>query len=156
MATSTIPDFIDALITRLRADSGLTGVLVEESLPDSLRREMFLVWGTRDDSPDGSSFPGGQSSAAIGQRSREERYVVECEAIVIRPRREGQSGVRNRAFEIAAVVEASLRSWGETPPRFGGIVRTALISSVRYDPTLPKSDERGASVWVDIACAQRI
>jgi hypothetical protein len=156
MATSTIPAFIDALLARLGADSSLAGVLVCDSVPDAATREMLIVWGTRDDSPDQGSFPGGQSSAAIGQRSREERYVVELLVTVVRPRREGQTGTRARAFELAAVVENSLRSWGEVSPRFAGIVRFAGITSVHYDPTLPNSDTRGANVWVEIACQQRI
>jgi hypothetical protein len=156
MATSTIPAFIDALLARLGADSSLAGVLVCDSVPDAATREMLIVWGTRDDSPDQGSFPGGQSSAAIGQRSREERYVVELLVTVVRPRRESQTGIRNRGFEIAAAIESSLRSWGEVVPRFGGIVRFAGVTSVHYDPTLPGDNSRGANVWVEIACQQRI
>ena len=63
MATSTIPTFKAALVARLQADAGLTGVQVSYGLPypSAIEREAVLVLGTRADDPTGGS--GGQRAA---------------------------------------------------------------------------------------------
>jgi hypothetical protein len=158
MATSTIPTFKAALLSRLQADAGMTGVTVTYGVPVGLTnvREWVMLGNTRPDDPTQGTFPGGQSTAAIGQKRREERYVLEVLVSVLRPVRESQQDVTERAFVIAGVIETSLRSWSTASPAFSGAgVRWALVTSVSHDENVGKQ-EREAAVRLDIACAERI
>lgn len=151
---TTIPAFKAGLLARLQADAGLAGVQVAWGLPfGSLARELVVLGHVRAEDPTGGV--GGQSTASLGQRRREERYVLELVVRVVR--HATQQEVTERAFAIAAEIEQSVRAWGEEQPQFGGLVRWALVSSVELQefPT-EGNQERLALVTVDLACAQRI
>lgn len=151
MASSTIPAFKAALVARLEADAGLAGVQVCYGPPGqrALEREAVLVLGTRPDDPTGGG--GGQRTAAMGQHRREERYVVEVVVSVLRKARDDQQGTTERAFELAAAVEDSIRAWedGSKP------VRWALVTGVSLREHA-NQDEREAEVSIDVACSARI
>jgi hypothetical protein len=71
----------------------------------------------------------GQTSAAIGRNTREERYVVDVIARCLRHRQSSAADAEDAAYALIAAVETSLRAWiTETPP-FGGVVRWGLAES---------------------------
>jgi curli biogenesis system outer membrane secretion channel CsgG len=153
MATSTIPALKAALVARLQADGGLTGVQVSYGLPaaEEPAREAVVVGNTRPDDPAGGR--GGQTSAAMGLQRREERYVLQVDVRVVRP--ETQQTVTARAFAIAAEVEDSVRTWGAASPAFGGAVRWALVTALWHEEAAGAS-ARETVVHIDVACSERI
>lgn len=154
MPTSTIPAFKTALITRLAARAGLTGVQITYGFPVRPEREWICVWGTRAADPTGGTA-GGQRSAPMGQQRREERYVLEIIVSVTLPLHESQQTVTERAFTLAAEIETSLREWATATPRFGGIVRWAQVTDMAHSEPADAQD-REARVSIDVACAERI
>lgn len=150
------PTFKAALLSRLQADAGLNGVQVTYGLPfpKALEREAIIVWGTRPEDPTGGRS-GGQSSAALGAQKREERWVQEIVVTVVKPSRESQQTVTERAFAVAAEIEDSIRSWGSESPAFGGNVRWALVTDMRLEEPA-NQEEREGRVTIDVACAERI
>lgn len=153
MATSTIPAFIDALYARFQADVTINTAQVCDGLPwpKQLEPEAVLIMAARPGDPTGFGA-GGQRAAALGAQHREERYVVDVVVSVLKPSRETQQSARARAFQLAAAIETSIKSWG---PAFGGIVRVAQITGITLDQPA-NQDAREARVVVEIACQQRI
>lgn len=158
--TSTIPTFKAALLARLAADAALTASQVQVSrvdpFPNEAAPEMVVVSRAMPtDALRDSSFGGGQSSAAIGRRSREERYVVEVLCRVLRSIQVSAPEVEDRAYALCAVVEQSVMAWaGESPP-FGGLVRLAVV--VRTEDWHGNDDQRReARVTVGIGVSVRI
>lgn len=154
MATSTIPAFKSALVARLQADTDLAGVQVTYGLPAPKGPDREWVWV--------GNAQATQETAAMGQRRREEEWTQEVVVSCLTPVRESQETLTERAFEIAGVVEDSLRAWlapSEGP--FGGVVRHALVVGmdlvevVSTDPQGVAKD-REARVTVRISCANRI
>lgn len=148
MSTSTIPAFKAALLARLQADSGLADVDVTYGLPFPRKPEGEWVWlgGVPDSS---------QETAAMGQRRREETWVQEVVVSCVRPVRESQQELTERAFVIAGVVETSLRTWSASPPYFGGVVREALVIGTSLEE-FADAEEREARITVRIYCTNRI
>jgi hypothetical protein len=156
--TSTIPAFKAALTARLAADPALAAVQVSEvdPFPDRAAEEMVVVSrALPNDALRDSTFGGGQTSAAMGRRGREERYVVEVLCRVLRSIQVPAPETENRAYALCAVVESSVMAWaGEVPP-FGGLVRVAVV--VRTDDWHGNDDQRReARVTVGIGCSVRI
>lgn len=148
MATSTIPAFKAALLTRLQADAGLTGVDLSYGVPFPRTPDREWVWL--------GNAEGEQETAAMGQRRREETWVQEIVVSCIKPARESQQTLTERAFAITAVIEDSLRTWSALPgPVFGGVVRQALVIGTQLEELADES-EREARVTIRVACANRI
>jgi hypothetical protein len=155
MATSTIPAFLNGLYDRLTADSVVGLVQVCDGLPwpKALEREAVLIVAARPGDPTGGA--GGQHAAAIGRQSREERYVVDVVVTVLKPVRETQKVARDRAFELVAAIENSIRTWGAEATPFGGLVRVAQVTGTTLEQPAG-NDDREALVSIQIACQQRI
>jgi hypothetical protein len=156
MATSTIPAFLNGLYDRLSADATVGAVQVCDGLPwpKALEREAVLIVAARPGDPTGGGS-GGQRSAAIGRLSREERYIVDVVVTVLKPIRETQKATRDRAFELAAAIENSIRTWATEATPFGGLVRLAQVTGTTLEQPAGK-DDREALVSIQIACQQRI
>lgn len=165
MAVSTIPAAKAALVARLLADVnlGVAGVAVTYGLPAAparqISREWVFVGNSKPDDPTrgGSGYGGGQTSAMIGTRSREERYVLELIISVLQGQLETQQACTSRAFQIAGYIEASVRTWAATVPNaFDGVVRWAVVTAMHHSEGIVKSGDRVTDVFIDIAFAARI
>lgn len=161
---SSIPTVKAAIITHLQAESGLAGLLVSYGLPwpTPPAKEGVYFGGTQDGDPtksSGSLGGGGQQSASLGRRAREERYLLDSVVVVTQDARAAQQVVTERAFEIAAVIETSLRVWDPSdsswpvPP--GGSVHWMLITSVEHAEGKDNQNTQ-AAVHIQIAVAARI
>jgi hypothetical protein len=107
MATSTIPAFKAALFARLVADATVVadGIAVSYGLPypSPPSPETIYLGGTRST---------GESPGALGVFRRDERYNVMLMCWKRADQRTPQQTITERAFAIAAIVEASIRTWG--------------------------------------------
>jgi hypothetical protein len=156
MATSTIPAFMDALYTRFAADATLSQAQVCDGLPwpQGLEREAVIIMSARPGDPTGEEA-GGQRAAALGRQRREERYIVQVFVSVLKPARETQRATRDRAFELVAAIENSIKAWGGENPAYAGTVRIAQVTATTLEQPAAK-DDREALITVDIACQQRL
>ncbi|MBA3844256.1 MAG: hypothetical protein H0X39_16845 [Actinobacteria bacterium] len=165
MTGSSIPKLKAALTARLRADPLIGGSGVQvwygDEYPTPVDAENITLGGTKDADPfrGDSTFGAGQSAAAIGKRSREERYALD---VIVRVRAHGrtpQQGVTERAFTLEALVESSIQTWSSTTPSaFGGVVDGAFITSVTHIEGLvaDKADQRGCDITLTVACRKRL
>jgi hypothetical protein len=166
MATSTIPAFKAALFARLQADTGLGAasppVLVTYGLPKQgqrdLPREWVFVGNTRSEDPTNGESPyrGGQSTGAMGQLRREERYVLEVIVSVTGPGVDGQQPCTERAFVIAGLVETSLRTWQAQANAIDLVVRWALVTGLEHKEGVTENGDHSCTATIDVACAARI
>lgn len=165
MSVSTIPAFRAALLARLEADVLLAGVqvVIGHPFPAAPAAELVIIG----DSSSGATnlagmFGGGQSSAAIGQRSREERYITALVCSVITRNLNDQQVIEERAMAIAGVIEASVRGWagGATPwagitlplgARFGWVLVNAVQLSQHFGDV-----QREARATIELAVSARI
>jgi hypothetical protein len=148
MATSTIPTFKSALVARLQADTDLTGVAVTYGPPqpgEFAEKEFVWVGAAR----------GEQTTAAMGQKRREEVWIQDVVVSCVTALRNDQETLTERAFTIAGQVEDSLRTWSTTQPYFGGYVRHALVVGMDLDEFV-STEEREARIVMRVACAERI
>lgn len=148
MATSTMPAFKAALVTRLQADSDLSGVNVTYGPPtpgEWAEREFIWIGAAR----------GEQTTAAMGQKRREEVWIQDVVVSCVSAMRNPQDDLTERAFVLAGQVEDSLRTWSTTQPFFGGVVRQALVVGMDLDEFV-NDQEREARVTMRVACAERI
>lgn len=164
---STIPAFKAAFVARLKADSAIGAaappVLVTYGLPGvadgrTLPREWVFVGDTEPTDPTHGDSPygGGQSTGAMGQLRREERYVLEVVVSVVGSGVDGQRPCTERAFAIAGAIETSLRTWQAQPNAIDLVVRWALVTSLFHSEGVTENGDHAASVTIDIACAARI
>lgn len=163
---STIPAFKAALVTRLQADSSIgaaaTPVLVTYGYPAigsrTLPREWVYVGDTEPDDPTNGDSPyrGGQSTGAMGQLRREERYVLDIVVSVVGAGMDGQQPVTERAFAIGAAIETSLRTWQAQANAIDSIVRWALVTSVTHKEGVTENGDNSCSVTILVACAARL
>lgn len=104
---STIPTFKAALATHLAAESGLSGVQMTYGLPFGIARpEREWIW-----LHDVSNWT--QAAAAIGRQRREETYTMRVIVSVMYEKTTTQQTTTERAFTLAAVIENSMRLWGQ-------------------------------------------
>lgn len=163
MAKSSIPVVKAAIITRLQADAGLAGVQVVygHPYPKMPAREVLFLGDALDGDPTNGQTPyaGGQRSASLGQQRREERYVLQGYVIVAVHARESQQTVTERAFAIAAIVEASMRVWNpqssDWPALSSGFVHWVQIASTEHAEG-KNPQETMAAVHIQFAVAARI
>lgn len=111
MATSRVPDVLDALVSLFAAAPALAGVKVLDgpvvtSAP--LKDAVFVGYDGDPDDDGGLAVEFSQEWASIGQRARDEKFTVTCAVLswrgstTVRP-------VRERAFALLAAVEDALR-----------------------------------------------
>lgn len=119
MATSRVPDAIDALVALFGAAPALDGVKVVDGplvTGDPLREAICVAYDGAEGG--GEAVDIQQEWASIGQKARNETFTITCAVVVwggatkVRPARE-------RAFALLAAVEDALRadpSLGLPPP----------------------------------------
>lgn len=146
MASSTVVDFKDALITRLQARPGLADATVSWHVPvEKPRRDWILV--------DNVESPADQEAAALGRQRREEHYVLHILVMVRRPFRVQPKAVAQRGAALVAEIEDELRD----DCSVGGVVRVAQVVGVGLEEWAgADGDERGADMPVRIDVRQRI
>ncbi len=148
MSTSRVPALKSALVARLQADSDLSGIAVTYGPPtpgEWAEREFIWVGAAR----------AAQETAALGQKRREETWIQDVVVSCVATMRNDQETLTDRAYELAGVVEDSLRAWSTTQPFFGGVVRWALVVGMDLDEYV-NDQEREARVTMRVACAERI
>ena len=167
MSVSTIPALRTALLARLAAETWPTAtpqILRSHPYPVLAENEMIYLAGTQNSDPIGSLFGGGQRPAAIGQRKQEERYVQTVIVSVIGNAMADVAVQEARAFQLAGVIETSVRNWATTSPSaYDGVVRWCFVSGLRLDSAHLVAAEGGQSpssreilITIDLACTARI
>lgn len=111
MATSRVPDLIDALVAALDASADLSTVKVVDGplVTDSAAQEWVFVGYDGDDQGDFTTATTQQAWAGIGAKKKNEDITLTCAVLVQR----GSTDVRScrvRTFEIFAAVEDVLRA----------------------------------------------
>lgn len=111
MATSRVPDLIDALVKALQASPALSTVKVVDGplVTDSAAQEWVFVGYDGDDQGDFTTASTRQDWAGIGAKKKNEDITLTCAILVQR----GSTDVRAcrvRTFGILAAVEDVLRA----------------------------------------------
>lgn len=127
--SSRVPEVLDALVSRATAPGVLDGVQVTDGpeVTDSQAQDWLLVGfdGAPDGGYEAAQTVGGWSDLATG---REEQFTVTVAVLVLRAANQIKDA-RQRAYEIAAVVE----QWLRADPSLGlaslemAIEQTALV-----------------------------
>jgi hypothetical protein len=155
MATSAVPDAIDALVEILGGAPGMTGVLIVDGPPavNFSDRERIYVGHDREGE---SAADISQSFAGAGARTRDEEFSIACYAEV----RYGDKNMarrRSRVFDLLAAVENALRATDANPdaPTLNGTVQWAHLTA----GTLVQSqtgDGAVAGLSFTVTCRARI
>lgn len=154
MATSTVPALKAALLDRLQARPGLASVQISWGRPHGkLAPEWIMLGSTRAADPTGEER-GGQSTAVIGRRSREERYVLDVWVSCLSAGLSDQQALTERAYELVGEIEDELR----VDPTVNATVRTAQVAdaSELTESVSENAQHRESLVRVQVACAERI
>lgn len=142
MATSTIPAVKGALLE-----------LITAAVPD-----VQVSWSTPPDGPGPEwvrigDVTGDQRAAAVGRQRRAETYRVQILVSIVRPELEDPQVLADRAFEITAEVEETIRadeSLGGVPGLiWARVEKTDLREGLA-------GGERWAEVTVHVGCESRI
>lgn len=166
MSVSTIPALRTAILARLAAETWPTATpQLARSHPYPARTEGELVFlaGTQDADPVGSQFPGGQTPSTFGMARHEERYVQTLMVSVVGNAMADVAAQEARAFEIAGVIETSIRNWRSNATPYDGVVIWCIVSGLRLDSVHLVAAESGQSpssrevvITIDLACAAGI
>jgi hypothetical protein len=155
MATSAVPNAVDALVDILTLAAASEAIRVSDGPPTvdvSLGDLLFVGW-----SPDSDIVVEQQQDFAnAGARRRDETFTVTCYA-------ESRSGSldmrarRRRVYDIAALIETALRATDAAPlaPTLNGTVLWAQLTtgSLRQIQT---PDACTAGLTITIACHARL
>lgn len=142
MATSTVPAFKAALLTRLQARTGLAGVQVTYGWPSGqVKRESIMLGGVT----------GSQEFRTVGATQRMEDYSLTAYVTVIKEGGAQQQSADERALALMAEVEADLRS----DPTVNNTVLTAQLSRFDLEP-MASSETREARLTLTIDVMARI
>lgn len=111
MASSRVPDLIDALVAALQASADLPGVNVVDGplVSNSAASEWVFVGYDGDPGGESQATSTLQEWAGIGAKAKSEEIALTCSVLV----RSGSTDVkplRDRAFQIFAAVEAVVRA----------------------------------------------
>jgi hypothetical protein len=165
MSVSTIPALRTALLVRLAAETWPTAtpqITRSHPYPAPAEAEMVYLAGTQNDDPIGSQFGGGQTPSAFGMERHEERYVQTLMVSIVKNAREDVAVMEARAFEIAGVIETSIRNWRSTATPYDGVVIWCIVSGVRLDSAHLVAAEAGSPpsrevlITIELACAAGI
>ncbi len=158
---STAPAVKAAVAARLTADAliGGAGVQVTHGHPHPVvpASELVHVGKTRSVSRVGDRYQGGQTPRQLGRDGREERYTITLTVSVVGNETDAYAVLEARAYAIADLVDASLRSWrSTTPSAFGGVCRWAIVTGVEDDEALDLGRGREARVEIELSVAAAI
>lgn len=142
MATSTVPAFKAALLTRLAARTGLSGVQVSYGWPSGqVKRESMMLGGVS----------GRQEFRTVGATQKMEEYTLTIYVNVIREGGALQQTADERALALMAEVEAELRS----DLTVNNTVLTAQLAGFDLEP-MASAESRQASLTLSIDVIARI
>lgn len=142
MATSTVPAFKAALLTRLQARTGLNGVQITYGWPSgAVKRESIMLGGVS----------GTQVFRTIGATQKLEEYSMTVYITVIREGAGRQQGCDERALALMAEIETELRN-GIT---VNNTVLTAELGEFDLQP-MANAETREARLTVTINVIARI
>ncbi len=142
MATSTVPAFKAALLTRLQARTGLSGVQITYGWPNgAVKRESIMLGGVN----------GTQTFRTIGATQKMEEYQLTVYITVIREGSGRQQNCDERALALMAELENELRP-GIT---VNDTVLTAELASFDLQP-MASAETREARLTVTIDVMARI
>lgn len=119
MATSRAPAIIDALVALCEAAPGLTEVTIHDGpqpTSDPLKAVVTIGWDGDEDND--QAVDASQEWAGLGAKAKDESLLVTCAALAWHGETTTKP-VRDRAYELVAVVEDALRadpSLGFPPP----------------------------------------
>lgn len=122
---------------------------------------MVYLAGTQNADPIGSQFGGGQIPIAMGMAQQEEHYVQTLMVSVVRNARDDVAVMEARAFELAGVIETSIRNWRTTS--YDGVVQFCYVDSLRLDSAHLIAAEGGKTppsrevlITLELACSALI
>lgn len=142
MATSTVPAFKAALLTRLQARTGLSGVQITYGWPSgAVKRESIMLGGVN----------GTQVFRTIGATQKLEEYSMTVYITVIREGAGRQQNCDERALALMAEIETELRD-GIT---VNNTVLTAELGEFDLQP-MANAETREARLTVTINVIARI
>jgi hypothetical protein len=142
VATSTVPAFKAALLTRLQARTGLSGVQITYGWPNgAVKRESIMLGGVN----------GTQTFRTIGATQKMEEYQLTVYITVIREGSGRQQNCDERALALMAELENELRP-GIT---VNDTVLTAELASFDLQP-MASAETREARLTVTIDVMARI
>jgi hypothetical protein len=132
---SSVPAFKDALLTRLKADMGLTGVGVSWGNPHPKRmgNEVVIIGNA---TGTGRQFVAGLTGAI-------EKYNLEILISVVGPVQSSQQTLLTRAYALFDTVENSVLAWKDTGYDAKAIV---VLTDPPHDSEAVTADIREASV----------
>lgn len=164
MGVSTIPALRTALLARLAAESWPTSapqIARSHPYPARLEDELVYLAGTQDADPIGSQFGAGQVPIAFGMARQQEHYVQTLMVSVVGSAMADVATQEARAFELAGVIESSVRAWRLTS--YDGVVTFCYVDGLRLDPPHLIAAENGQSpssrevlITIELACAADI
>ncbi|MFD5975565.1 hypothetical protein [Streptomyces bacillaris] len=156
MATTAVPDAIDALVKILTEAPALAEVVVLDGPPtgDMSASDLVIVgWAVGED---GASAESAQDFAYAGARTRDEEFSITgwCESWL---GGDDFAARRRRAYELLAVVEDSLRATAAQPeaPTLLGTVLWAHLTRHRLQQHATDSGTRVSISWT-VTCRARI
>lgn len=142
MATSTIPAFKSALLSRLQGRAGLSGVQVTYGWPNgAVKRESMMLGGVS----------GTQEFRTIGATQKMEEYALDVYITVIREGQAHQQNADERALALMAELEDELRD----DPTVNNTVLTAELGRFDLQP-LASAETREARLTVGVNVMARI
>jgi hypothetical protein len=142
MATSTIPAFKSALLSRLQARAGLSGVQVTYGWPTgSVKRESIMLGGAT----------GTQEFRTIGATQKMETYTLDVYITVIREGHARQQNADERALALMGELEDELRD----DPTVNNTVLTAEVGRIDLQP-MAGAETREARLTVGVNVMARI
>lgn len=142
MATSTVTAFKAALLSRLQARAGLSGVQVTYGWPNGqVQRESIMLGGVS----------GTQEFRTVGATQKMEEYSLTTYITVIREGSGLQQNADERALALMAEVEAELRS----DLTVNNTVLTAQVARFDLEP-MASAESREARLTVTIDVIARI
>lgn len=155
MATSRVPEAIDALLALCRAAPELAAATVSDGPPlTNLTAEQLLFIGWAPSADTAASIT--QNFASAGARRRDEDFSIACYA-------EARSGgttmktVRDQVFGLVATVETILRATDAAPdaPTLGGAVLWSHLTAGEL--TQPQTaDGALAGLTFTVTCKARL
>lgn len=142
MATSTVTAMKAALLTRLQARQGLSGVQVTYGWPTgAVKRESIMLGGVN----------GSQTFRTIGATQKMEEYALTVYVTVIREGSGNQQACDERALALMAQIEADLRA----DPTVNNTVLTAELAAFDLQP-MASAETREARLTLTINVMARI
>lgn len=155
MATSKVPAAIDALVSILRAASGLSGVTVIDGPPVGDQADTEYVYvGWQPDSDNAVEFA--QDFNATGARTRDEEFSILC-TVDTWDGGDDVAARRARAFALLAALEDAIRATVAAPtaPTLNNTVLWAHLTSGSLQQANTEKGVR-ARIPVAVTCRARI